>query len=401
LSTANANPHAQLAGTSESWVRADHGLAGRFDDVDWAFPTSRSIPPHGAHPYPARFIPEIPAAAVRLAEGIRGNVFDPFCGSGTTLVEAIAAGRAAVGIDLNPIATLISRVKVRKWTTQDDKELDAHAVQLKWSALRGNNDSLDEARQTIPRLDHWFSADSQALLAGATAYARSIDDAAWRDRVLLAISAAVVRLSRQESETRYAAVEKSNHTTTSTALLDASLMRVAAQLRAFSTRHSGMPAIVYTGDASEMGKLVASESVALAAFSPPYPNAYEYWLYHKYRMYWIGFDPLRVREKEIGARPHYSGSGKATADTFAEQMRQIIATIHRVLVRGGLCFVVVGDSIIKGTIVDNAALFTSLASDYGMELVGRVKRPIRRTRRSFNLAVARATHEDVLLFVKP
>ena len=39
--------------------------------------------------------------------------------------------------------------------------------------------------------------------------------------------------------------------------------------------------------------------------SPPYPNAYEYWLYHKYRMYWLGMDPIAVRQQEIGARPHY------------------------------------------------------------------------------------------------
>ena len=41
--------------------------------------------------------------------------------------------------------------------------------------------------------------------------------------------------------------------------------------------------------------------VGLVITSPPYPNAYEYWLYHKYRMYWLGLDPIAVKKQEIGA----------------------------------------------------------------------------------------------------
>ena len=50
---------------------------------------------------------------------------------------------------------------------------------------------------------------------------------------------------------------------------------------------------------------VGDEGFGRLVTSPPYPNAYEYWLYHKYRMYWLGFDPIPIRENEIGARPHY------------------------------------------------------------------------------------------------
>jgi site-specific DNA-methyltransferase (cytosine-N4-specific) len=52
----------------------------------------------------------------------------------------------------------------------------------------------------------------------------------------------------------------------------------------------------------------------------PYPNAYEYWLYHKYRMFWLGMDPLKVRAKEIGARPHFFRKNGATMHDFERQM---------------------------------------------------------------------------------
>src|SRR4051812_48600424 len=58
---------------------------------------------HGFHPYPAR---AHPTTARRLIEDLSpddGIVLDPFCGSGTILVEAMLAGRSAIGSDLNPV----------------------------------------------------------------------------------------------------------------------------------------------------------------------------------------------------------------------------------------------------------------------------------------------------------
>ena len=104
-----------------------------------------------------------------------------------------------------------------------------------------------------------------------------------------------------------------------------------------------------TGDAATGFVELEPDSVAASIFSPPYPNAYEYWLYHKYRMYWLGYDPIEVRTHEIGARPFYSGSGRLTEDDFAGQMQ----SFRRLLVAtapGGMCFVVVGDSIIRGRV---------------------------------------------------
>ena len=66
---------------------------------------------HNFYRYPARFSPAF-AKAVILAFSNRGDtVFDPFMGGGTTLVEASALGRIAVGTDINPLAVFVTRVK--------------------------------------------------------------------------------------------------------------------------------------------------------------------------------------------------------------------------------------------------------------------------------------------------
>ena len=71
---------------------------------------------HLVHPYPAKLLRSIPAFFVSVREiAPEGTVVcDPFCGSGTVLLEAMCAGFDSVGLDVNPLATLISRVKTRR-----------------------------------------------------------------------------------------------------------------------------------------------------------------------------------------------------------------------------------------------------------------------------------------------
>ena len=83
--------------------------------TDWDFTENQQDEISLLHPYPARFIESIPYKLITEI-GLNENerVLDPFCGSGTTLLEAQKLGYESVGIDLNPIACLISRVKTQK-----------------------------------------------------------------------------------------------------------------------------------------------------------------------------------------------------------------------------------------------------------------------------------------------
>src|SRR5947209_2239880 len=121
-----------LAPTSSAPVRIDagrasevyHQLLAKFheqgDDpmtVDFRslFPevASTERATHNLHPYPAKMLRHIPSFSLAVPElaGPGARVLDPFCGSGTTLVEALVAGNPAVGLDVNPLATLLAKVK--------------------------------------------------------------------------------------------------------------------------------------------------------------------------------------------------------------------------------------------------------------------------------------------------
>ncbi|MEW6211833.1 MAG: DNA methyltransferase, partial [Acidobacteriota bacterium] len=66
---------------------------------------------HNIHAFAARFPPQIPRIFIQELTRPGEIVLDPMCGSGTTLIEAMLAGRHAVGVDLDPLACLVARVK--------------------------------------------------------------------------------------------------------------------------------------------------------------------------------------------------------------------------------------------------------------------------------------------------
>jgi len=138
--------------------------------------------------------------------------------------------------------------------------------------------------------------------------------------------------------------------------------------------------------------------VSLVVTSPPYPNAYEYWLYHKYRMYWLGMDPIAVREREIGARPHYFKRNAHTPEDFERQMVKVFGLLHGVVIPGGHACFQVGHSLIRGELIDNAAMLRRAAERYSFRLVAEMKRDIPMRRKGFNPSHARIKVEEILVF---
>lgn len=83
---------------------------------------------HNFYRYPARFSPKLVRAAIQAFSEPGDLVLDPFVGGGTTLVEAMALGRHAIGTDISSLATFVSEVKT---TLYSDPELDKLT---KWAA---------------------------------------------------------------------------------------------------------------------------------------------------------------------------------------------------------------------------------------------------------------------------
>jgi site-specific DNA-methyltransferase (cytosine-N4-specific) len=367
--------------------------ATRLAGVGWNFSDAsrnrRSI--HTFHSYPARFIPEIPRTVIReLAPPRDTLVFDPFCGCGTTLVEAQQAGYASVGVDLNPIGCLISRVKT---------------TPLPSGFLDAANCCIAKAREhtppplpDIPNLLHWFRADVCEALAAIRVEIRKVDDGSTKQALEAVFSSIVVRVSNQDSDTRYAAVTKSLSSEAVFETFAESAQTLAALTMTLPILLE-TPATVLNRNIFDVCPADIPGDVGLVVTSPPYPNAYEYWLYHKYRMWWLGYDPLAVKSSEIGARAHFF-SGRRDKEDFHAQMAGVFKLLAEVMRTGAYCCFVVGDSKIHGEIVDNAELLLKAATQYGFKLAFKSDREINPHRKSFNLHHARIKREHVLVWTR-
>jgi hypothetical protein len=84
---------------------------------------------HGLHEYKGKFNPQVVRAICNIL-GVQGGdwILDPFCGSGTTLLEAFHLGLNAVGIDLNPLGVEISNAKIAAMQVPSDQLLEHVAV---------------------------------------------------------------------------------------------------------------------------------------------------------------------------------------------------------------------------------------------------------------------------------
>lgn len=375
----------------KSELRTD-SIAERLVQVDWGFAhRSKALAIEAIHPYPAKFIGDIPRALIETLQMPPGTaVLDPFCGSGTTLMEAQRAGLSSIGIDLNPIACLIARVK-----TSPLPEGFAEAVQEITSRAR-NIHSLPTS--DIPNVDHWFKAEIQLAVGALAQIIADPAYALWLDQLRIALSSILVRVSNQDSDTRYAAVEKNVGRND---VFDAFGIAASKLQRALLDRAWALPAAcVLEANTLEVQPSEISMDIGLVVTSPPYPNAYEYWLYHKYRMWWLGFDPIAVKEKEIGARAHFFKKNHHTAEMFVDQMRGTFELIDSVLVKHGFVCFVVGRSKIHGQIINNGDIIHQVATGVGLEPISRFERVISATRKSFNLSHANIKTETVLVYQK-
>src|SRR5690349_17879121 len=77
---------------------------------------------HNFYRYPARMSPELVRELIQHFSDSQDVIIDPFMGGATTIVEALAAGRRAVGIDINPIAHFVATVKTTP-LSQRDKDI--------------------------------------------------------------------------------------------------------------------------------------------------------------------------------------------------------------------------------------------------------------------------------------
>lgn len=366
--------------------------------INWDFTnvkTNRTT--HSAHPYPAKFIPQIPYRLIQELSRHGDTVGDIFCGSGTTLVEATLLGRNAVGIDANPLACLISKAKTTRISSTHAEflgEMVARATAMSKSATGFESDGW---RPEYDKLTFWFPKFAIEELAEILSWCNALVDEKCKTLALTACSAIIVAVSRQDSDTRYVRREKNLGPGDVFKKFARALNQTINQAIEYSNSISTEP----TCHIIEANLLDTPQIpfLDLMVCSPPYPNAYSYHLYHMTRMLWLGMDQPKFKLQEIGSHRKYSSKGKnaATVETFRLEMATILRWLSLHLKEGGYACFVVGNSTLRGECINNADLITEAGREAGFQEAIRLTRTMQATKKAFNPAIGRIKTEDILI----
>jgi DNA modification methylase len=328
---------------------------------------------HGFHTYPARMHPRTASRLVRAFSAARETVLDPFCGSGTVLVEAMVAGRAAVGTDLNPIAVRLAATKTRP---RAPGELEALVAAARVASDHAKERRLARAGATrrLPAEDvAAFDAHVLLELDGLRAGIEEKAPGLLRADLFMVLSAILVKLSKKRGDTSEALGPRRLAAGYPSKLFVRKAEELARRLRELDrVVPSPRPSVRVALDDAVKLSTIAAASVDLALTSPPYAGTYDYLAHHAMRVRWLGLDASALSSHEMGARRRYASLGPAEARAaWTGELRALLASVERVLVPGGRLVMMLGDAAVKTTPLRAHELVELAARSTSMECVAR------------------------------
>lgn len=366
---------------------------------------------HTFHKYAGKFIPQIPQWALRrfLPRHAGAVVLDPFVGSGTTLVEALLDGQRGYGLDVDPLARLISKVKTTPIPGKRLQELCLE-VPRKLSKAKGRKHV-----PKIPTLSHWFSKkaidDLSAIRSVVETYRNEVD---VHDFLLICFSAIIRRVSNADNQTMKTYVSHTHPKKPEDARALFLKMLAAYSERLAKLRDHASPIgrahLLAGGDSASIEELWKSQKlplVDLAITSPPYIKSIDYIYNQMAELFWIGDRwGLETQAKQNEFKRNYIGTDRPAekgavlgqigveevdlylskipdkklsmvAHRYFARMLSHFKGMHSILKSGAHYVVVVGDSTLAGIEVPTHSLLIACAEQQGFKMVSQFAYEIR------------------------
>jgi hypothetical protein len=305
---------------------------------------------HGFHTYPARMHPQTAARLVRAFCPERGTTLDPFCGSGTVLVEAMIAGRNALGTDLNPLAVRLARCKTRPRSDEELEHLVGVARECAEFANTRRKARAGATRRFPPEDVGLFEPHVLLELDSLRAAIERLEGAVRMD-LSLVLSALLVKLSRKRGDTSDEVAPRRLAAGYTAKLFVKKTEELARRLGEF-TRALPRPAPsidVGLDDATELRLFPPRERRTVDAIvtSPPYAATYDYVAHHALRLRWLELDARPLEKSELGARRNYAGmSADEAHDAWSRELARFFTATARVLPPDAPMILVMADSAV-------------------------------------------------------
>jgi hypothetical protein len=301
---------------------------------------------HRLHPYLGKFVPQMVEIFLRKYQPEK--VCDPFCGSGTTLVEASTLGIDSVGADISEFNCLLSRVKagqynLRRLERQVNDALTRFHLELHPTMFK--NGLGEEIREAGDYLRQWFAPTALGQLLF---YRRLIEDYTYQDvmRVILSRAARSARLTThfdldfpKRPQTEPYDCHKHRRECRPTDNAEKFIVRYSLdtlrRIKEFASCREPAQVKVLLGDSREL-KFPKADMIIT---SPPYVGLIDYHEQHRYAYELLGL-PSRD-EEEIG--PAASGTSRAAVARYVDDMTAAFSNAIESLSSGSRVVVIVHD----------------------------------------------------------
>ncbi len=371
-------------------------------DEAWAFAGQKSTHylTHGYHRYPAKFVPNLVKKLIEQYTTTSDLVVDIFAGCGTTLVESKVHGRRSIGVDINPVARIITRAKI----TPIEPDLLSVRREAFLERLKQYDASQKYYRKMHARIDYWFRENEKNKIAFLHKKIRLVRDESLRDFYLCALSNILKPCSRWLQSGTKPQIDplRDENIADPFSRFEQQTKHMERQNRKFheelkNSRFMGTSCQIRKGDARATG--IRKESVGAVITSPPYVTSYEYADIHQLTGYWFDFiDELpEFRKQFIGT--FYSGkkepkiatpiakhivdslrpkSGKFSRElaNYFNDMARVAKEMHRILKPGGVACMVVGNTNLLNVEITSAQAFAELLTSNGFEITDVIKRQV-------------------------
>lgn len=361
----------------------------KYVDTSWDFRTADTKKyTHCYHSYPAMMIPQIADRLISSYGQSAKTLFDPYCGTGTSLVEANLKGLDSIGTDLNPLARLIAEAKTTKIELQI---LDLYLNEFNdFLGIRKNNPLVNIDFNNI---NFWFKKDTKDKLATIKNFINNINEQAVKKFFLVAFSETV----RESSLTRngefklYRMSEKqrAKFNPDVFGIISNKLARNRMGLRDFIGKSTKTTTSIYEFNSSE-GVEKIGEDIDIVVTSPPYGDSkttVAYGQFSRLSNQWLDIENANQIDSQLmgGKTRSIEQTGIHFIDESVEKIANIdekrakevysfyddysksIANVAGVIKKGGYACYVVGNRRVKNTTLQTDEITRCLFQKYGFE----------------------------------
>jgi len=391
---------------------------------------------HSFHRYFGKLIPAIPGFAMKEFTKEGDYVLDTFCGSGTTLLVGKIYNRNAFGVDLNPLAVLISKTKTTK--------IEPGRLEKNWKKIKESyeNDQKDYSKEAEPycvNMDHWFKDFVKKDLLKLKTHIFKLPSGNIRNFFLGCFSAFLRGISNADPHHIFPGYSKRLRELDKKGKRDIDVF--SAFEKAVLKRIKYMESLplnsskikVFVGESRNLPLEI--KNISLIVVNPPYISSIRYLETMKIEMGWLNFikgqkDYLNLDRKGIGTERFYKNDLKKIPETNIKKldiqvnalqqenqlkMAKVVATyfidmqksiseMNRVLKKGGHLVFKISDSLVRNHLISTHQYFIDIAESLGMTTLAIFQDKINKNSRSLltarNTYSGIITHDWILIFEK-